>query len=118
MNFKRHSLEQHGKERKFNCSLCSYKTKRGHDLKRHSSKKHPGLQIVSSLIDDLVNDAAVTEAIGPVNDSRGLEPFPPLTPFEQEHYARLAAWRAEFDLICPNFTSELRELAVFARVAE
>ena len=61
-------------------------------------------------MNELVERATAIDVI-PGNSSGVGKVFPEFTPYEKEHYGRLAAWRAEFEQLCPNFTSEVRALA-------
>ena len=53
-NFKRHNQEKQQKFKRFQCSVCAYKTNRSHDLERHKQSKHESETVVSSLLENLI----------------------------------------------------------------
>ena len=102
--------------------MCNYQTKRGHDLVRHRNAKHVSSVMVLSLLDDIVtnvtkemedisNDFTSSEAT--TSGIRGAKAvYPAFSSFEQEHYDRLAAYKAEFRALYPTFDDEVRALRV------
>ena len=56
--FKRHNLEKHVPKGRFQCSRCNFKTNRNETLSRHFVAKHGGGLIVSSLLNDIIQNVS------------------------------------------------------------
>ena len=86
---------------------------------RHKKGKHISYAWIKSLLDDIVANVTESESTANLSDcgeasksmSKETRPvYPPFSSFEQEHYDRIAACKAEFQALYPSFNDEVRAL--------
>ena len=118
----------HGHPSFFSCTLCTYRSKRSHDLERHNKTKHrsKSSKLVASLLDRLLekivnekkrseNDIEIVSAVmDDILDRvvEAVESKEKLSDYERIRNEIIAARDAAFKKRFPTFEQEVRALYI------